>query len=143
MNQITRFDRTSSFSIEDYELLRLLLSRFQRLLVTAHILTEVSNLMGQLRDPLRTQYFERLQAEICVLQEEPIESSTAAGGQAFVRFGLTDAGIHTLAEDGRLVITGDFPLYMFLSSQNIAVINFNQLRPFGWELLRRGHFREG
>lgn len=133
--QIARFKRTDTFTVEDYKLLRLLLGRFERLLTTPNILAEVSNFSGQLGEPLRTKYFERFQAEISLLREEYVWSCEAAKGPGFIRLGLTDAGIHLLAQTPYLVLTGDLDLYLFLLSQRIDVINFNQLRLFGWKWL--------
>ncbi len=135
--QIARFKRTDSFSTDDYKLLCLLLSRFERLLTTPNILAEVSNLSGQIGEPLRTKYFEKLQTEICALHEEYITSREAATGTSFVRFGLTDASIHLLAKGSYLVLTVDFDLYQFLQSQGIDAINFNHLRPYGWTWLAK------
>lgn len=45
---ITRFKRTSRFTVRDYELVGNFLAAFERRITTPHILTEVSNLAGQL-----------------------------------------------------------------------------------------------
>ena len=133
--QITRFKRTENFVLDDFTTLTLLLGRFERLLTTPNVLTEVNSFSRQLGEPLRTDYFERLRGEIHLLQEEYVRSDEVAGGDVFMKFGLTDAGIHLLAQRPYLVLTTDFPLYMLLQSQGIDAINFNNLRPYGWEWL--------
>ena len=48
--------------------------------------------------------------------------------KAFYKFGLADSSIANLSKEEYLIITADFPLYHFLSSQNLNVINYNHLR---------------
>jgi rRNA-processing protein FCF1 len=132
---ISRFKRTDTFIADDYLLLSLLLRQFQHVVTTPHVLAEVNALSRQLGEPLRTRYFEQFRIEICVLREEYVGSCSVADGNDFVKLGLTDAGIHRLARTPYLVLTGDFPLYNFLASQGLDVINFNHLRPLGWSWL--------
>jgi rRNA-processing protein FCF1 len=139
--QISRFKRTYSFEADDYVLLSLILQQFQRIVTTPQVLTEVSNFSGQLAEPMRTKYFENLRTEICVLHEEFLESCEVASGGAFVKFGLTDAGIHRLAQSQYAVLTTDSKLYEYLASQGIDAINFNHLRPLGWTWLTEARRR--
>jgi hypothetical protein len=135
-DQITRFKRTDTFSVEDFRLLSILLSRFERLLTTPNILAEVSNLAAQLGEPLRSLYFQGFKTEIELLHEQYIRSRDAARGECFVRLGLTDAGIHILARQSpHLVLTVDLDLYVSLLSQGLDAINFNHIRPLGWKWL--------
>src|SRR6266404_343875 len=130
--EIGRFKRTNTFVIEDFRLLEWLLSQFGQLLTTPNILTEVSNLSGQFSGLRRSGYFEQLRTEVSLLREEYLGSRDVVTGDAFVRFGLTDASIHLLSKGGHLVLTGEVPLYTFLQSQGVDCINFNHLRPLAW-----------
>ena len=134
--QIERFKRTASFSVEDFKLVEYLLHQFERLLTTPTILAEVSNLSAQFGEPLRSEYFRKFQQEIELLQEEHVRSRDATTTGCFVRLGLTDAGIHFVAQrKSHLVLTSDLKLYLYLQSEKIDVINFNHIRPLGWESL--------
>ena len=44
--------------------------------------------------------------------------------------GITDAGILMLASQNYLVLTDDLPLFNYLQSQSVDVINFNHLHFF-------------
>jgi hypothetical protein len=98
-NQIGNFKRTKQFTIEDYDLLVLLLRPFKKLITTPNILTEVANLSGQLGEPARIPYFQTFAEGIKLMEEEYIESREIAAQAEFVKMGLTDIGILTRSKD--------------------------------------------
>jgi hypothetical protein len=51
----------------------------------------------------------------------------------FPKFGLTDTAIRMIAPGKYLVLTDELPLYQLLSKRKVDVINFNHIRPLGWE----------
>jgi hypothetical protein len=53
--QISRFKRTKTYTGEDFDVLDRFLSQFARLITTPNILSEVSNLSGQLGEPVRSR----------------------------------------------------------------------------------------
>jgi hypothetical protein len=126
--QITRFKRTNTFTIEDFDLLERLLGQFARVLTTPNILTEVSNLAGQLSSHLKPDFFSSFAARISFLDEHQVASSVVAPNREFVKFGLTDAVMIALAKESHLVLTAEFPLANYLQSLGMDVINFNHLR---------------
>jgi rRNA-processing protein FCF1 len=125
---IPRFKRTSQFTPEDFDLLYRFLSNFERVVTTPHILTEVSNLAGQLPDHLRERVFEKLALGIPLLEERYTASKTIASGAPFVRFGLTDSAVLHHARGQYLVLTDDFRLSQYLQHEGVDVFNFNHLR---------------
>ena len=129
---ISRFKRTKAFAIEDYDLLSRLLSGFKRVVTTPNILSEVSSLSCQMRDPLRTKYFEQFAHEITTLDEHYVRSVDAASVKHFTKLGLTDSAIIDLAKGNYLVLTDDLTLYLFLESTGIDVLNFNHVRQLHW-----------
>jgi rRNA-processing protein FCF1 len=131
-NLIRNFKRTVQFTIEDYELLILLLRPFNKLVTTPNILTEVANLSGQLGEPARSSYFRTFAEGIKLLKEEYIESREIAAQAEFVKVGLTDLGIWTITQGNYLVLTDDFKLSQMLGNKGVDVINFNHIRPLGW-----------
>ncbi len=125
---IARFKRTEVFTVEDFDLLVRLLGLFTKVVTTPNILTETSNLAGQLRSDLKEGLFGVFAAGINILEECHIPSAEAAKSQEFVRFGLTDAVMANLARENYLILTAEYRLSQYLQSLGIDVINFNHLR---------------
>ena len=130
--RISQFNRTEKFTPEDYDILQKILDYFQKISTTPSILTEVNSLANQLGEPERSQCLLIFSQIIPNLDENYIESKTIATTEKFAKFGLTDCGIINLARDKYLVLTDDFKLASYLQSIGIDTINFNNIRPFGW-----------
>ena len=122
-------ERTSKYTIDDYLLLELLIEPFSRLLTTPNILTEVSNLSGYLKEPLRSRYFRYFSDTAQNLFEVYSPSGAISQSDAFIRLGLTDAGIlYLLNQEKCLVLTDDLDLYVLISSSGFDAISFTHLR---------------
>lgn len=130
---IAQHKRTQSFRIDDFHLLDEFLARFHRKVTTPSILTEVSNLAGQIGEPLRSRCLQRLRQEIEELHEHFDPSVSIAADELFPAIGLTDCAIKWAAQTGYLVLTDDFRLTNRLTSLKIDAINFNHLRATGFE----------
>jgi rRNA-processing protein FCF1 len=129
---IPRFKRTAQFTVDDYQLLSRLLGRFDKIVTTPHVLSEVNSLSGQLGDPARTEYFGCFARDIATLDEQYVQSAAAAATNQFSRLGLTDSGIMLLAKGTYLVLTDDLKLTNYLERADIDVINFNHVRLAHW-----------
>jgi hypothetical protein len=132
-DRIAKFKNTEKFAPEDYDLLVGLLGRFDRIVVTPHVLTEVSNLAGQLGEPARQKCMTLFGQLIGQFLEEAVPSVTAAQESVFPLLGLTDAGIAHLVADKYPVITTDAVLCGILASRGIDAINFNHIRRASWK----------
>jgi len=126
--------RTMSYSSEDFELLYAILASKTRLVTTPHILSEVSNLSRQAREPLKSQLSLALRDLCQVLDERYVESSGAAKNPCFQRLGLTDAAIVDLCDNGLLLLTDDLDLYLEVGRAGGQAFNFNHLRLSAWGL---------
>ncbi len=127
---IERWPRTNDrFVSVDYDLLLLLLEPFEKLIVTPHVLTEVSNMLGYLAEPAKTGC-RVLLAQIInsVMQEKRTPGASLSEDPAFVPFGITDTSILDAAVGSYLVLTDDLPLYAYLLAQGVEVLNFNEIR---------------
>ncbi len=129
---IPKFKRTRQFAVEDHAILIRLLGLFDKIVTTPNILTEISNLSGQLGEPKKSEYFKKFSSGISLLEEEYVASKDVADMREFVRFGLTDTGIVHLTRGKYLVLTDDFRLSQYLQSAEVDVINFNNIRPAYW-----------
>ena len=89
-----------------------MVSDFERVLVTPNTLTEASNLLGQHRDPERSQLFMTLRILIDESHEVVVASAEASGHPSFLRLGLTDAGLLGLVSWDTPLVTVDLDLYL-------------------------------
>ena len=126
------FKRTAQFTVEDFDLLVLFLSNFQRIVTTPNILTEVNSLLGQLGEPLKGDCREVFGRGIGLLGEHYVPSADVAQNNEFAKLGLTDTVIARLARGSFLVLTDDLRLASFLERIPVDVVNFNHLRPLPW-----------
>ena len=127
-NLISRFKRTERYTPGDFDLLIRLLTRFDRMVTTPNILSEVNGLSAQLGEPAKTAYFQHFSETIGLIAETYVVSAEAAKLDHFPKLGLTDSGIVQLVKGKYLVLTDDFPLSGFLADAGIDALNFNHLR---------------
>jgi hypothetical protein len=130
--RILSFKRTKMFIEEDFDLLLGVLRMFGQVVTTPNILTEVSNLSGQLELRERPKYFSEFAEGVLLLEEEYLASAQACSLKHFEKLGLTDSGIVHLANGRYLVLTIDFKLWSYLQNVGIDAVNFNHLRPRNW-----------
>jgi len=128
--RIEKFKRTSQFTVEDFELLMAFIQKFKEVVTTPSILTEVSNLLGQLPERLKFSFYRSFAYGLKNLHEHYTPSEELGNERIFPKFGLTDTAILRAATGKYLVLTDDFRLAQYLSSRNVDVINFNHLRTF-------------
>ncbi len=127
---VERFRRTRDrFVSADYDTLAGLLLAFRQIVTTPHILTETSNLMGQLTGHARDECFSRLAAVVPKMRETYVPSEDLVQRPPFIKFGITDTSIIEVAAKPYLVLTDDFPLANYLQSRGLDVLNFNNIRP--------------
>ena len=123
---------TKSFTPDDFSLLQRFVVQFDTLVTTPHILTEVSNLAGSLPEPLLGEFRAVFRAVVESMSEQSRPAREIAWDAQFLRFGLTDTAITLIAPGRYLVLTVDLPLCGLMHRRNVAVINFNHIRTFGW-----------
>jgi hypothetical protein len=132
LDQIERFKRTRAYSREDYSLLVTYVGDFQRMLTTPNVLTEVSNLLGQLSEPLRRRALLALGALTGEFQEKYLPSIDLAIDPHFPLLGLSDTSIIHSAARTATVLTDDLQLYVRLAAAGMDVVNFNHIRSGSW-----------
>ena len=130
---IPRFKRTCTFAIEDFSTIVALLEFFEVRVTTSHILTEISNFIGQLPEKTASDCFDIFSKALDVLDEHQLPAQKiAANNPIFRKFGLTDTGIALLAKDKYLVLTDDLRVSHYLANTGIDVLNFNHIRELNW-----------
>jgi rRNA-processing protein FCF1 len=131
--RISTFKRTQTFAPEDFDTLISFLQRFDKIVTLPNILSEVSNLLGQLEGKLKQVCFQYFACRIDLLDEQYLPSNRIAKTSEFVRFGLTDTAILELARANYLVLTDDFELLGYLNAKGLHAINFNHIRVYNWQ----------
>jgi rRNA-processing protein FCF1 len=126
-SRITKFKRTQQFSIQDFDLLVNFLKPFE-VITTPHILTEISNLGGQLSHDFLRAFFTVYAKLVQRLKEITRDSSEIVRSELFVPFGLTDAAIGLICSDSIAVLTDDKRLASLLAAKGTQVLSFDALR---------------
>jgi len=122
-----RFKNTQQFSLDDLEWLCAFVGG-RPLVATPHVLTEVSNLGGQLSGAMKECFFAVLAQCIKTLDERAIPSRDAVTASVYGQLGLTDATIERVAATPVVILSTDAPLVHRLQSQNLPALNFWHLR---------------
>lgn len=118
------------FRAEDYDILVAVLGQFETLVITPHILTETSNLLGNaLKGFVKDEVFSIFAALASTDWSEKYEpSSTLVSAPAFLQLGLADMAISEAARGSYLVLTDDARLADYLGRLQVDTLNFQYLR---------------
>lgn len=131
--------RLGRYTKQHHQVLGKSLQRFEKLITTPHILTEVSNLGGQqLKGEHLEKFFTLLSSpglfnikSVTDLTIERHISRRDVGTLHIAKFGLTDSAIIKLCTTeslGRpLLISDDFPLYEIVARLKGDAVNFNHI----------------
>ncbi len=105
-----------------------IINYFSHIITTPNILTEINSLINGVGEPDRSKCVDTLAKIINTMNEHYIQSQEIVKNDKFIKFGLTDCGIMTIAQNKYLVLTDDLKLSNYLQSISMDVINFNHLR---------------
>jgi rRNA-processing protein FCF1 len=133
---IKNMKRLSNFTVDDFELLRAFLNSSSRLVTTAHVLTEVSNLAGSTSGHLKDMIFVQLSSLIEIFEEKTSPAKEICRQIEFQRFGLTDAALSQLLP-GAVLLTEDGRLAHYLQSKSLRAMTLSDVR----HLRRSSHAR--
>ena len=128
---IAAHKRLQAYSTDDFVLLQRILSAARKVVVTPNILTETSNLAGQIAEPARTHIYRVLKAlveDALAVEEQYVESRQAVARDEFTRIGLTDSAILEITTVSHTLLTVDLDLYLAALKQGYKAENFNYLR---------------
>jgi hypothetical protein len=124
-----KYNKLSKYTIEDFRLLVRLKSIFLQSATTAHVLTEVSNLTGDLPELTKSLCLSTFSQVFSDAHELTIASLSVADRPEFRYLGLTDTVLAEVS-DRFLIVTDDARLVSKLSGSGLDALNFNHLREY-------------
>ncbi len=130
---IQRFKRTRKYTEADFDLLVALARQIRLLVTTPSILTEVSNLAGQLPEDTAEEFRSEMKRDIQQFDERHFPCKLVVQENTFIPLGLADSTLTLLARQKALVLTDDLPLYIQLAAAKLPVINFTHIRAAAYD----------
>ena len=127
-----RYNKLAKYTIEDYRILDRLKTLFHVTVTTPNVLTEVSNLVGDLPEAIKIACLSEFCSVLDGFEELHVSSFNAARQAGFPLLGLTDA-ILTQLSIKYLVVSDDSRLIARLNSAGLEGLNFNHLRQYLFE----------
>ena len=127
-DQVSRHKRTSNYLASDYQLLQSFVDQFKVVVTTPNILTEASNLLEGYA--YRGQQAFVILERIAQFTHEVFYDSVPTMStypKSYLKFGLSDAVIHRIAEDNYAVLTDDLNFCAYLQGLGLVAVNFNNL----------------
>ncbi len=128
LQRIKKFKRTQQFSESDFDLLVDFLKPVKKIVTTPHILTEVSNLAGQMDSRLLPTFYTVFAQFVQRFDERSQPAKSIVTSDMFSGFGLTDAVIAAVSRTSIRVLTDDLPLAAVLATKGVDVLSFDVLR---------------
>jgi hypothetical protein len=122
-----KYNKLSNYTIEDYHLLLRLKGVFRLAVTTAHVLTEVSNLTGDLPEPIKQRCFAQFYPSLGDMDELAVVSLDIAQRPEFRFLGLTDCALAQVSNQ-YLIVTDDARFVAKLHESQREALNFNHLR---------------
>jgi len=125
---ISMHKRLQSFDETDFDILSGLIKRCSSVALTPNVLTETSNMVRYIREPIRSEISALLGKIISTGDEHLIASRTAAARNEYLRLGLTDSVLLETATLGGTLLTADYDLYCAALTAKLRAENFNHVR---------------
>lgn len=128
---IAKHKRLRAYTVEDFELLGLIIADFSDIVLLPHILAEASSLARNIDNPARAKIQNALRTLIATATELPVPSVSGAERDEFDELGLTDSVILHLCNltvDGvsPTLLTADTDLANSAHSLGYSVIDYKQ-----------------
>lgn len=120
--------RLQGYDAIDFDILLEIISGTSDVVLTPNVLTETSNLIRYVKEPIRSEVSVILADLISKGNELFIASREAAARAEYVRLGLTDAVLLEIASRDAILLTIDLDLYLAALNANLSAQNFNHIK---------------
>lgn len=125
---IAKHKRLQAYDVEDFKIVSGLIEDSLGLLFVPNVLTEASNLLRQIKDPIRSEIGKIFGDIVGRVNEQYLPSVDVVVTPNFARLGLTDAVLIKLAESGGDLLSDDLDLYLAAHALGLNAVNYNQIR---------------
>jgi hypothetical protein len=128
---VARHKRLQGFTLDDFDLLNVIIAQFSDIILLPHVLSEVSNIARQMAYPALSHVQSAFRRLVRGSTEVPIPSALGCERNEFARLGLTDAVIMhfcSLRLNGvqPTLLTADTALANNALSLGYSVIDYRQ-----------------
>lgn len=120
--------RVKEYRPKDFDTLYIFLSFYEEVVLLPNIVSEVSNLLDQIKGEKRQSCMEILAALISTRAEKYIPSDFAAKQPEYTMLGITDAAILCALEKDTHLLTADRELYLAALCRSYEAQHFEDLR---------------
>ncbi len=124
-----RFNKLSQYTVVDFRILQRLLAQFAKAFTTAHVLTEVSNLINDFPESTKISCLGGFIALFETFNELSCASVEVTQRPEFCYLGLTDTALAHLSKD-YLIVTSDARFVGIMNQHGLEALNFNHLREY-------------
>ncbi len=135
-NFITRFRKTSNYTIDDFLILKDIVKESSKIIVTPNILTELSNhtFDGSFSGSGFDEYYKEVIDFLNNAEEKLVEKDVIKDYEKLKYFGFADISIlDTSMKLECSLLTDDSALYGLTNSLSISTLNINHLRQYLWD----------
>jgi len=125
-NKIKNYTRNSIYSKEDYYFLLDILSKYDRIITSPNILTEVDNILNRITGDDKYRYLAIVREIYKQTIEKYLETESVSQNWFFDILGVTDSAIIIMARECDLLISGDSSLCDYAKSLGIKTFDFKE-----------------
>lgn len=131
-DNITAYKRLNAFERKDHDILLRILDNFEsEVVITPHVLAEMSNMSKRGLGDKKEAYFNMIIEKLKQFHEEhiPLSQLIELDLSAVIRFGFSDLGVIAAAKKlNAIILSNDFKMVDLALSQNLWAINFTSIR---------------
>lgn len=131
-DEVEKNKRTRKYDTDALDLLLMLVDDYDEILATPNVFTETSNLITSFTGRYLQAARAIIAEKVTVWPEEYVASEDAVMVPEYLRLGLTDAGLLSLAVTGVELLTDDRDLYLAVEARHARVTYFTHLWTKGW-----------
>ncbi|MSO88540.1 MAG: hypothetical protein EXQ89_00945 [Rhodospirillaceae bacterium] len=120
--------RLRKYGMEDFTLLRNLISVSAGVIVTPNVLSEASNLSSQIKDPEKTHIAMAFRKWTENITEIYVQNTDASSRKEFLRIGLSDCSLLEVGNQNIAILSDDLGLCLAAQHAGYESINFTHQR---------------